>query len=204
MKVLFALGAADIKETATGIQSIIKTLGLIEGIKAINYASAKHSAAMIRGEGNYPEPGKQRIWFKLNYLKYIYEYLKRKNQAEANLTLEKIIKAPTLQFIGQMIPKARLFTKDFMLNHVWQHLTENDYNIEGHVMPPTDNSVSLNVTRCFYNEVARDVGLMSVADRMCDGDYIFWETYHPNVRFSRTKTLINGDDYCDHTITWVE
>ncbi len=48
------------------------------------------------------------------------------------------------------------------------------------------------------------MGLMPVADRLCHGDYIFWERYHPNVRFSRTKTLINGDEYCDHTLTWVE
>lgn len=77
MKVLLALGAADIKETISGIQSIIKTLGIVEGIKAINYASIKHFVAIIKGEGNSPEAGKQRIWFKLNYLKHIYGYLNR-------------------------------------------------------------------------------------------------------------------------------
>ncbi|MBC2715306.1 MAG: L-2-amino-thiazoline-4-carboxylic acid hydrolase [Desulfobacteraceae bacterium] len=204
MKVLFALGAADIKETKNGIKSVVKTLGLVEGVKAINYASGKHFADIIRGEGNYPETGKKRIWFKLNYLKHLYEYLKRKDSSTANQKIAEIIKAPTLQFIGQMIPDARLFTKEFMLNHVWQHLVDHDYNVEGSVMSPKGNSVSLNVKRCFYNEVARDVGLMAIADRMCYGDYVFWETYHPNVRFSRTKTLIDGDDYCDHTLTWVE
>ena len=119
MKVLFALGAADIKETKTGIKSVIKTLGLVEGVKAINYASAKHFAAIIKGEGNYPESGKKRIWFKLNYLKHLYGYLKRKDQLTANQKIEEIIKAPTLQFISQMIPEARLFTKEFMLNHAW-------------------------------------------------------------------------------------
>lgn len=39
MKVLFSLGAADIRETQTGIKSIIKALGLFKGIKTINYAS---------------------------------------------------------------------------------------------------------------------------------------------------------------------
>ena len=131
MKVLLSLGVADIKETKTGIQSIIKTLGLVDGIRAINHASTKHFAAIIRGEGKYPETGKQRIWFKLNYLKYIYEYLSLKDPSTANQKIEDIIKAPTLQFIGQMIPDARLFTKDFMLNHVWQHLVDHDYNIDG-------------------------------------------------------------------------
>jgi len=204
MKVLFSLGIADIRETQTGIKSIIKVLGLFEGMKAINYASTRHFAAIIKGEGNYPEKGKRRVWFKLHYLKHVYEYLKSIDDTTAERKIEEIIQAPTLQFIGQMIPASTLFTKEFMLNHVWQHLVAHDYNIEGNVMPPAGNSVSLNVQRCFYNEVARDVGLMPVADCMCYGDYIFWETYHPNVKFSRTRTLIAGDDHCDHTITWVE
>jgi len=204
MKVLFSLGIVDIRETQAGIKSIIKVLGLWEGIKAINYASFMHFTAIVMGKGNYPEKGKRRIWFKLHYLKHIYERLNKKDPSTAKEKLSEIIKEPTLQFIGQMIPPSSLFSKDFMLNHVWQHLVEKDYNIEGGVMPPVNNSISLNVTRCFYNEVARDVGLLSVVDRMCHGDYIFWENYHPNVRFSRTKTLIDGDDHCDHTLTWVD
>jgi len=205
MNVLFSLGVTDFKETQTGIKSIIKVLGLFEGVKTINHASFKHFAAIARGEGSqYPEKGKRRVWFKLHYLKHVYEYLKKRGKPTADQKVEEIIKASTLQFIGQMIPESSLFTKEFMLNAVWQNLVENDYNIEGSVMPPEGDSVSLNVRRCFYDEISREVGLMPIADRMCNGDFIFWETYHPNVRFSRTKTLIGGDDHCNHTLTWVE
>jgi len=96
------------------------------------------------------------------------------------------------------------YPKDFVLKCVWQNLVDNDYNIVGKAMPPEGNSASLNVSRCFINEVARDVGLLPLADRLCYGDCIFWDHYHPNVRFSRTKTLINVDELCDHTLTWVE
>ena len=204
MKVLFALRSSDIKETQDGIISILKTLGIAEGLHAITYASIKHFSALIKGRGCYPEKGKQRIWFKLQYLKYVYEYLKKRDESTADHLFDVIIKGPTLKFISRVIPPSGHFTKNFMLYHVWQHLVDNDYNIEGMAMPPKGNSVSLNVRRCFINEVARDVGLMSVADRLCNGDHIFWENYHPNVKFSRTKTLINGDDFCDHTLTWVE
>lgn len=204
MKVLLALGIADIRETQDGIISMMKTLGVVEGVKAICYASIRHFGALLRGEGCYLEKGKRRIWFKLHYLKQVYEYLKTRDEATANRKFEEIIKGPTMKFIGRVIPPSRKFTKDFMLNHVWTNLVVNDYNIEGKALPPSGNSASLNVRRCFLNEVARDVGLMPVADRLCHGDYIFWEHYHPNVRFSRTKTLINGDEYCDHTLTWVE
>jgi hypothetical protein len=204
MTVLFALGYADLRETQDGIISMLKTLGIAEGLKTISYASIKHFGAIMRGEGCYPEKGKQRIWFKLHYLKEVYEYLKKRDESTADHRFDEIIKGPTLKFIGRVIPPSRRFTKDFMLHNVWQHLIDNDYNIEGKVMPPEGDSVSLNVRRCFINEVARDVGLMLVADRLCNGDYIFWENYHPQVKFSRTKTLIRDDDFCDHTLTWVE
>jgi hypothetical protein len=60
----------------------------------------------------------------------------------------------------------------------------------------------MRVTRCFINEVSRDIGLLPVADRLCNGDYLFWENYHPNITFSRTRTLVGGDLLCDHTVTW--
>ena len=58
MKVLFALGAADAKETIIGIKSVISTLGIVKGVKAINYASGKHLAAIIRGRAIIRRPGK--------------------------------------------------------------------------------------------------------------------------------------------------
>jgi hypothetical protein len=204
MKVIFALRYADFKETLDGILSILRTLGAIEGLKAISFASGKHFGAIIRGEGCYPEKGKRRIWFKLHYLNNIFEYLKRRDEASAVRKFEKIIEGPTLKFIGRVIPPSHLFTRDFMLHNVFQNLVANDYNVEATVMPPEGNSVSLNVRRCFINEVARDVGLMQVADRLCYGDHIFWKNYHPQVIFSRTRALIDGDDLCDHTLTWVD
>jgi len=204
MNVLFALRYGDLLETIAGTRSIIKTLGFMHGMKALNYASIKHFRAMMKGEGAYPEKGKQREWFKLNYLKHIYDYLKIAHKDDADTFFDEIIRAPSLKFIGSMIPPAEKFTKDFVLNHVWPHLIARDYNVEAVAMPSDGNSASLHVTRCFIHEVAMDVGLKPVADRLCHGDYIFWETYHPNVKFSRTHTLVNGDDHCNHTITWVD
>ena len=72
------------------------------------------------------------------------------------------------------------------------------------VDPVEGSSVSLRVTRCFINEVIRDLGLVSLADVICGTDFRFWDGYHPKVRFSRTKTLLAGDDICNHTLTWIE
>jgi hypothetical protein len=204
MKVLFSLRFSDIRETLAGTRSIFRVLGLVQGINAINYASLRHFAKIINNGGSYPEKGKRRVWFKLHYLKHVYDYLKRINGRTADDKIDAIIREPSLAFIGRMIPDAALFSREFVLNQVWPYLVARDYNIEGEARAPSDDSASLHVRRCFYHEVAEDVGLMDIADRMCFADYIFWENYHPNVRFSRTKTLIDGDDHCDHTLTWVE
>jgi hypothetical protein len=83
-------------------------------------------------------------------------------------------------------------------------MIRQDYNIVAEACPPDASSASINVHRCFFNEVVRDIGLMPIADRICHADIVFWEKYHPNITFSRTKTLIAGDDLCDHTLTWTD
>ncbi|MBU1168496.1 MAG: L-2-amino-thiazoline-4-carboxylic acid hydrolase [Proteobacteria bacterium] len=55
-----------------------------------------------------------------------------------------------------------------------------------------------------FNEVIRDIGLMPVSELICGCDYKFWKDYHPNIQFSRDKTLLRGDAFCNHTLTWVE
>ncbi len=84
MQVLFSLRFSDIRETLAGTRSIFRVLGLVQGINAINYASIRHFAKIIKGGGSYPEKGKRRVWFKLHYLKHVYEYLKRINSRTAD------------------------------------------------------------------------------------------------------------------------
>jgi len=204
LRILFSLKYADIREMNAGFVSIIKTLGWIDGLKAFISATGKHLADIRRGEGLYPEKGKRRVWFKLNFLKRIYEYLKKTDESAAVRHFDSIIKGPTNKFIGQFIPPPEYLTRDVVLHQVWQGLVKGDDNIVAEVCPPEGDSVSLLVRRCFINEVARDIGLLSVGDRICYGDYIFWENYHPNVKFSRTKTLMAGDTFCNHTLTWTK
>ena len=187
-----------------GLVSVVKTLGWAEGTRAMAYATRGHLAAIGRGDGLYPEKGKQRVWFKLHFLKMIYDYLKMRNPGTARNLFDAIAEGPTLQFISNVIPPSSLLTKDYTLHHLWPEMIKRDSNVVAEACPPKGNSASLQVTRCFINEVAREIGLMDVADRLCYGDVLFWEKYHPNIAFSRTQTLIDGDPICDHTLTWID
>jgi hypothetical protein len=204
LKSLLSLRYADLKEMMAGLVSISKTLGWAEGARAMAFATRGHLAAVRRGDGLYPEKGKQRVWFKLHYLKMVYDYLKMRNSEGATDLFDAIAKGPTLQFISNVIPPAHRLTRDYTLHHLWPEMIKRDSNILAEARPPEGNSASLRVTRCFISEVARDIGLMAVADRLCYGDVLFWEKYHPNIAFSRTQTLMGGDPICDHTLTWID
>jgi hypothetical protein len=203
MKVLLSLRFSDARETLAGFRAVLKTLGFGRGLKAFLYATMKQTAALWRGEGSYPERGKRRIWFKFNFLRYIYDYLLL-HFDDALEKFDGIIGETSISFIGQYVPPSRLFSREFVLHSIWPQFITRDYNIVAEADPPEGNSVSLRVHRCFINEVVRDVGLMPVGDRICNGDFIFWEKYHPKVGFSRAKTLIRGDEICNHTVTWLE
>lgn len=204
MKVLLSLGYPDVKESIVGFAAIIKILGWGSGFKAILFATGKHMADMWRGGGNYPEKGKRRIWFKLNYVKRLYDYLKMRNEPDWLDQFAAILIEPSLRFIGNVIPPAHELSKEIVLHKVWPDLIKQDYNVVAEACPPGEHSATMHVSRCFFNEVARDVGLTPVADKICHADFVFWEHYHPNIIFSRTKTLIAGDNLCDHTLNWRE
>ena len=69
---LLSLRRADLGEMRAGLAAILRTLGAAAGVGAILFASRRQLAALVRGEGSYPEAGKRRIWFKLHYLSGVY------------------------------------------------------------------------------------------------------------------------------------
>ena len=205
MKVLLSLRVADVKEIMAGVAAIIRTLGWAEGPRVMGLATWRHLAAMWRGEGLYPEKGKQCVWFKLHFLKCVHDHLEEtRSEEQARSLFESIARAPTLQFIGNLIPPSNRLSKEYILHRLWAEMIPKDTNIVSEARPPQGNSASMRVTRCFINEVSRDIGLLPLAGRLCYGDYLFWENYHPNVTFSRTQTLVDGDPICDHTVTWTD
>jgi len=205
LEVLLSLRYGDFKEILAGVPAIVRTLGWVEGIRAMAFSTRRQLAAMWRAEGLYPEKGKQCVWFKLYFLKLIYDYLEEtRGEEQAGALFEVISKPPTLQFIGSLIPPSSRLTKEYILHHFWEGMIARDTNIVSEACPPKGNSASMRVTRCFINEVSRDIGLLPLADKLCYGDYLFWENYHPNIAFSRTQTLVDGDPICNHTVTWTD
>jgi hypothetical protein len=69
----------------------------------------------------------------------------------------------------------------------------------------SSSELSLHVTECLYAEVfkeleAEELGFLMV----CNPDHAYAQTCHPQIKLRRSKTLMQGDSYCDHTWYWEE
>lgn len=62
----------------------------------------------------------------------------------------------------------------------------------------TEDRLEFNVTRCKYAEMYREMGLEEIGGLLsCVRDYEFMRGYNPNIRYSRSQTLMQGAAYCD-------
>jgi hypothetical protein len=69
----------------------------------------------------------------------------------------------------------------------------------------SSTELSLHVTGCLYADVFMEMGAEELGFLMvCHPDHAYAEVSHPNIRLRRSKTLMQGDDCCDHTWFWDE
>jgi hypothetical protein len=67
----------------------------------------------------------------------------------------------------------------------------------------TESELGLHITECLYAEVfkeleAEDIGYLVV----CNPDHAYASACNPCVKLRRSKTLMQGDEYCDHVWYW--
>ena len=86
---------------------------------------------------------------------------------------------------------------DAIMDNLWGH-TEltHEYNIENH----TDGLLKLRITRCLFAEEMRKLNASEIGDAFyCAYDYGYCMGLNSKIKFTRSKTLMLGHDYCDHT-----
>ena len=89
-----------------------------------------------------------------------------------------------------------------MLDILWNQVgTDLDYTIE----EQTPTHMKMCVTRCIWADAYRKLDAADVGYAFyCASDYGYCQGLNPNIKFTRTKTLMQGDDCCDHTYDLVE
>lgn len=53
-------------------------------------------------------------------------------------------------------------------------------------------------TSCMWADIFRSLGAEDIGFWICEGDGPAAAAFNPAIRFKRTKTLMEGDDCCDH------
>ena len=67
------------------------------------------------------------------------------------------------------------------------------------IIEETDIKYEIKATECLWAKVYRekDAGDLGFAT-VCYADALWAKSAHPNIKFTRTKTLMQGDSHCDH------
>ena len=66
----------------------------------------------------------------------------------------------------------------------------------------TPEKLSMNVTRCRYAEMYKELGLADLGFTLsCGRDYAMVEGFNPKIKLERTQTIMEGSDHCDFRYT---
>ena len=66
------------------------------------------------------------------------------------------------------------------------------------ILESTPEKLSMNVTRCRYAEMYRELGLGDLGFTLsCGRDYAMVEGFNPKIKLERTQTIMEGADLCD-------
>ena len=75
----------------------------------------------------------------------------------------------------------------------------NREQIAEYTVEEMDSGFQLNVTDCWPYKIAKRHGIMEqLFLTCCSCEQFFVEGFNPNIGLKRTKTLMQGDDCCDH------
>ena len=74
--------------------------------------------------------------------------------------------------------------------------------LEEEILEQTDKTYFFNVTRCRYAEQYEKLGIKEFGYCLsCCRDEPFIEGFNPNIKFKRTRTIMEGAPHCDFRLT---
>jgi len=111
----------------------------------------------------------------------------------------EIVSLHTIGTTRTRLRQANLARRDLeaVMELLWDRMVEGAHF---EVLVRTPHFLALRVTRCPFAEEMRRLGAADIGDAFyCAYDHGFCQGLNPAIRFTRTRTLMRGDDCCDHT-----
>ncbi len=67
----------------------------------------------------------------------------------------------------------------------------------------TPQAFEVRVTECLWAKTFREMGAAEIGySLICHRDYADCQGFNPKITMIRSKTLMQGDDYCNHRFVW--
>lgn len=67
----------------------------------------------------------------------------------------------------------------------------------------TEKKLTFIITECLYAKTFQELEEPDFGYSLsCHGDFEMAKAFHPKIKLTRTKTLMQGDDHCDICYTW--
>jgi len=110
-----------------------------------------------------------------------------------------IVEETVIEQTKETLEKAELPKRDLdtVMEILWNQTGDK---IEFTVESQTAEYLRLKVTRCLFADEMRKLNAADIGFAFyCSYDDGFCQGLNPAIKFSRTKTLMQGDDCCDHT-----
>jgi hypothetical protein len=71
------------------------------------------------------------------------------------------------------------------------------------IIEDTDTVLQVKYTKCIYADIFREENAQDIGyAAFCHGDFAIFSALDPRITLIRTKTLMQGDDCCDHRFIW--
>lgn len=87
---------------------------------------------------------------------------------------------------NSLINFCKVMEKSCAGTHEWEKIEENE------------NKQAYRFTRCMWAEVFRSLNAADIGIWICEGDGPAAMAFNPDIKFKRTKTLMEGHEFCDH------
>ena len=111
----------------------------------------------------------------------------------------EVVAQHTIEGTRERLEKATLERRDLqaVMDLLWNVMVPGTVFM---VEEQTDSLLRLRVTRCLFADEMRRLGAAEIGDAFyCAYDHGFCQGLNPDVTFTRTKTLMAGDECCNHT-----
>jgi len=110
-----------------------------------------------------------------------------------------VVARHTVESTKKKLEAADLERRDLgtVMEILWDRMVEGT---EFDIIERTDEVLRLRASKCLFADEMRRLGAADIGSAFyCAYDDGFCQGLNPAIRFTRTKTLMGGDDCCDHT-----